>query len=155
MRDGVGVGLSALGKNSQQVSISIHTTCGLVPEALVSLQFLMVTIPLLYGYVSQLSLNDVPRPPHSVKPNAAALFVSFPTLLAIPIQNPLPPCSEDQWKRFRHLDGPTLTQRFAMNSKVTRPRPGKVPRIEAEGGASGRAAASSVGDVRQALAGEP
>ena len=114
----------------------------------------MVTIPLLYGYVSQLSLNDIPRPPHSVKPNAVALFVSFPTLLAIPIQNPLPPCSEDQWKRFRHLDGPTLTQRFAMNSKVNMPRPGKVPRIEAEGGASGRAAASSVGDVRQALAGE-
>lgn len=74
MRDGVGVGLSALGKNSQQVSISIHTTCGLVPEALVSLQFLMVTIPLLYGYVSQLSHESQSQPPDAAKAPTTPLF---------------------------------------------------------------------------------
>ena len=52
MRDGVGVLLSVPENISQHMAISFHTTWRLVPEALVSLQSLMVTIPLLYVYVS-------------------------------------------------------------------------------------------------------
>lgn len=96
MRDGVGVLLSVPEYISQHMSISFHTTWRLVPEALVSLQFLMVTIPFLYVFVSILSHKTKSQTPDAAKSPASAVFVSFPTLFDIPIRTPPPLCFEDQ-----------------------------------------------------------